>query len=1658
MTPVRRLQETRGLGAPARGGGPTCHGDQSFLPDPQGDPDSFVGSDPGLVEGDDPQVRRLFSKEELGFLILHVLKELELPTPHQEADTSTGDVAMAGLKAPPQTFPFHHKVLQLVSKEWEVPEASLRVSRAMEKLYPLPADSLDLLKTPLVDSAVTAVVKHTTIPVTGGIALKDLQDRKLEVLLKRIFDVAALGVRAAACSSLVQRANLRWVQQLLTSQELPPGEAEQANCVEAAVAYTADALYDLLRTSARVMSSAVSHQRRHLDLARSVSDDIEEQRALATIGRTYLYMHESSQADGTLEQAESAFLKSLAIVDDKLEGKVSSRELSEMRARLFLNLGFLSDSKKDPAKCSYYIRKSIFIAEKTHLYEDLYRANFNLGCIHLRQGEPSRAIRCLEAAKESARKMKEKLMESECFAVIGQVLLSLGDLVAAKRSLKKAHLLGSQRTEERQVVRRNLKYAIKGCSLEEALVELADGDLQKTVTLSEQLGDLLCKVSCYGKALEAYKMQLRSAEALRRPEPELAVIHVSLAATYGDLKEHQKAVSHYQAELELRRGNPTEECKTWLNIAHAKEEDRQSCEELESCLTSALQCANRAAKPILQRQVLEQLHVLQLKFGSLEAQGTQARLQELCRQQGWDLDGGIRESSEEEELENSEPLEESDLELSESDEEEDLEGYEKTVSGRRKINRWNRRNEKGETPLHRACIDGNLKQIQYLVEKGHPVNPRDYCGWTPLHEVCNHGHLEIVQYLLEHGANINDPGGPLCEGITPLHDALSCGHFEVAQLLIKRGASVTQKSAKGLTPLGTLQEWTHMYRKHLDQEARQKRQDTENLLKEAVSGRAFSSLQPAEDFHDSELFDAESSQTLTQCSSRPGPLNFQALEQDSRRPQHNSGAPFITPTGSSRVPGSKAGGCHLKPSSTEDNMELLDGINLLACSTQVPVSHRWRTWDADKANSSEEEQDQSMVPLRPVKKRVLGQRSPMDIEHTDNERRQTSIVERRHLDASTEDSSLGPLDEVKDMDIDFPNTGRSMYQQAMRDLGSAKSRILSQTLTDVSSGLLAPRDRDALIPPDQYLTDDWLEDDLGKSHPRKRSRKDPLGRTEEDMGSTGTDSDDSDAFLNPQRMNPPCPTRQTISHGKKRSRQTKMTQIVDRAVVGRTKSGLQGVDGSLANTSIPRVTSAGSGGRESNMDCSAGSVPGVTPLLPVTAVGPAVTPTIRVRVRVQDNVFLIPIPHSGSETRPVSWLAEQASQRYYQTCGLLPRLTLKKEGALLAPQDLILHVLQSNEEVLAEVHSWDLPPLAERYRKACQSLAVAEHRLVLKALEQQESNSSFTLLNFALRQKNLTPLLRALKLQTSIRHLELSGNCIDDTMAEELLATVATMPNLTLLNLSSNQITHEGLKKFCPAADISSESTFKNLEELNLSINPLGDACSQFLASLIRSCPVLSTLRLQACGLTAKFLQHYRLLLANAFKGAVHLKTLALSYNALGSTGVELILKSLPHDSISQLEIGSVTTSNKDGPLMEHVVRYLSQEGCALKHLSLSGNHLTDEAIRDLARCLPLCPLLVSLDMSGNPGIGADSLEALLAALRERKSGLKYLSLAGCSVHGPLCGLTLDRIASDLQELQLCSRRLSKMDQEQLVAVWQSTTGIASGVVARQQKLFCKSL
>lgn len=135
---------------------------------------------------------------------------------------------------------------------------------------------------------------------------------------------------------------------------------------------------------------SLQHQQCHLDLAHSVGDHAEVQRALATIGRTYLFRYESDQSKSSLKKAEDAFRKSLAIVDERLgglhwfvsifartieyggfviiffllqpAGTVPDREIAEMKARLFLNLGIVCDHLGESKHCSEFIRRSVFIA------------------------------------------------------------------------------------------------------------------------------------------------------------------------------------------------------------------------------------------------------------------------------------------------------------------------------------------------------------------------------------------------------------------------------------------------------------------------------------------------------------------------------------------------------------------------------------------------------------------------------------------------------------------------------------------------------------------------------------------------------------------------------------------------------------------------------------------------------------------------------------------------------------------------------------------------------------------------------------------------------------------------------------------------------------------------------------------------------------------------------------------------------------------------------------------------------------------------------------------------------------------------------------------------------------------------------------------------
>jgi ankyrin repeat protein len=47
----------------------------------------------------------------------------------------------------------------------------------------------------------------------------------------------------------------------------------------------------------------------------------------------------------------------------------------------------------------------------------------------------------------------------------------------------------------------------------------------------------------------------------------------------------------------------------------------------------------------------------------------------------------------------------------------------------------------GYTPLHVACINGNIDIVNILLKCNSSVNLCDTDGFTPLHVACIHGHL-----------------------------------------------------------------------------------------------------------------------------------------------------------------------------------------------------------------------------------------------------------------------------------------------------------------------------------------------------------------------------------------------------------------------------------------------------------------------------------------------------------------------------------------------------------------------------------------------------------------------------------------------------------------------------------------------------------------------------------------------------------------------------------------------------------------------------------------------------------------------------------------------------------------------------------------------------
>lgn len=92
----------------------------------------------------------------------------------------------------------------------------------------------------------------------------------------------------------------------------------------------------------------------------------------------------------------------------------------------------------------------------------------------------------------------------------------------------------------------------------------------------------------------------------------------------------------------------------------------------------------------------------------------------------------------------------------------------------RKDPRWQ------ETAFSKACWNGNVKVVRYLLDQGAEVNVRAGDGITPLHQAARQGKTEVVKILLERGADVYLKSN---NGDTAQNLAAKNRHIDVYRLL-----------------------------------------------------------------------------------------------------------------------------------------------------------------------------------------------------------------------------------------------------------------------------------------------------------------------------------------------------------------------------------------------------------------------------------------------------------------------------------------------------------------------------------------------------------------------------------------------------------------------------------------------------------------------------------------------------------------------------------------------------------------------------------------------------------------------------------------------------------------------------------------------------------
>eukprot|EP00127_Corallochytrium_limacisporum_P002503 Clim_evm60s128 gene=Clim_evmTU60s128 len=572
---------------------------------------------------------------------------------------------------------------------------------------------------------------------------------------------------------------------------------------------------------------AVHHAKLYVSEEKRRGDDLELQRAWLVIGNIY---QECAVADinnrlsgAYLKKALQCLSKSMSIAEVLTPAQGMSGVLRQQTiCDLSNNLANVYDLLNKPMEAEWHANEAIDKAQILADDEREMRSYFTKGICMGNQQCTKKAIGAMTVSADLARHRGEYYTEIEALYHLATHYLAqfhqskvsdVSPLIQTRETLRKAYQKLGRRDDPREMKPQIIKLYRSSGKLEELYVERksvgSTCELHAWVTgkLYEQIGDIYWDIGWKEKAIEAYesaKTQYQgitgslATDPVYRVKKHLLGVLGSIGMVAWEISNHDKAIDFYAraAACAEESGQALQKAYyiiDWAQAVEAKSEADQGLDELAAKdilgpVREALQTFMRNA-PLPRSQydqVVEGYRVLGRIYTAL----AQSKAAEKAHARADEMQTAA-----------SEALDDANSQDNDDDEDADFEAEEEILhySSRRGRHVGDKyvleRNEKGETPLITAAIEGDLERATICISEGAEVNARDYGGWSALHEACNHGNLDIVELLLDHGADINLDGG---NNSTPLISAVLGDQLAVVHCLVRRGANLVRRDKGGM--------------------------------------------------------------------------------------------------------------------------------------------------------------------------------------------------------------------------------------------------------------------------------------------------------------------------------------------------------------------------------------------------------------------------------------------------------------------------------------------------------------------------------------------------------------------------------------------------------------------------------------------------------------------------------------------------------------------------------------------------------------------------------------------------------------------------------------------------------------------------------------------